>query len=121
MLLKNNHLVFALAVCTALFTSCYIDKEDLLYGRSNCDTTTVSFSKDVMPIINNRCSTVGCHVQGGSGIGILENHTQIKAMIDKGSFEQRVFVQRDMPTSGPLSDCQIEHLQKWIADGALNN
>ena len=104
-----------------LLESCYRDKEDLLYGTDNCDTTTVSFTADIMPIINNSCATVGCHVQGGSGVGIFENYTQIKSKVDDGSFEQRVVVQQDMPPSGPLSDCQIKHIKKWINDGAPDN
>jgi len=100
---------------------CYYDKEDLLYGKNTCDTAAVSFSADIKPIIDGSCATIGCHVQGGTGIGLLENYRQIKAKIDDGTFENRVITQLDMPPSAPLSDCQIMHIKQWVAEGALNN
>ena len=120
MWLKINSLFVGIGLCL-LVTSCYYDKEDELYGTNNCDTSLVSFSNDILPIINNSCATVGCHVQGGGGVGIFENHTQIKSKVDDGSFNQRVVVQQDMPPSSPLSDCQIAHIQQWIIEGAPNN
>lgn len=101
--------------------ACYYDKEDLLYGDLQCDTTNVSFNADINPIIQNSCAIVGCHIQGGSGNGLFENYDQIKSKVDNGSFSQRVIIQQDMPPSNPLSDCQIEHLLQWLNDGALNN
>lgn len=111
-----------LAILGALFLiSCYNDKEDLLYGTANCDTDTVSFSNDIMPIISGSCAVVGCHVQGGSGTGLLENYEQVKAKVDDGSFRRRVVERRDMPPSGPLSDCQLQHIRKWLDSGAPDN
>lgn len=104
-----------------LLSACYKDKEDLLYGSDQCDANAVSFSTDIMPILRNSCATVGCHVQGGSGNGLFENYNQVKAKIDNGSFRQRLIVQKDMPPSVPLTDCQIKHIEQWIMDGALNN
>lgn len=100
---------------------CYTDKEDLLYGDDQCDTAMVSYAMDIAPIMQNSCATVGCHVQGGLGNGLLENYTQVKAKVDDGSFRQRVLVQRDMPPAVPLTDCQLAHIQQWIDDGAPNN
>ncbi|UZO81546.1 hypothetical protein NBT05_03500 [Aquimarina sp. ERC-38] len=116
--MKIKVILIGFLVC---FTSCYNDKEDLLYGAVECDTEAVSFSEEIMPIISNNCSTVGCHVQGGSGVGILENYDQVKAIVDDGSFRDRVLVQMDMPPSGSLSACELQHLEEWIADGALND
>lgn len=119
---SNRYIFSLLTIFMGLaFAGCYNDKEDLLYGTDNCDTAMVSFSEDIMPIINNSCATVGCHVQGGGVPGIFENYNQIKDKVDDGSFGQRVVVQQDMPPAGPLTNCQIEHVQKWIEDGAPNN
>ncbi|MCC7464922.1 MAG: hypothetical protein IT261_01555, partial [Saprospiraceae bacterium] len=43
--------------------SCYYDNEVDQYGVAVCDTTGISFSQDIMPIINANC--ISCHVQGG--------------------------------------------------------
>lgn len=115
----NTSILFA--CCITLLTACYYDKEELLYADDTCDSVGVSFSADIMPIINNSCATVGCHVQGGSGTGLLENYNQVLAKVNDGSFERRVTVQLDMPPSSPLSDCQLAHISQWISDGAPNN
>lgn len=113
--------LFSSILIVMTLNACYYDKEDLLYGDVQCDTTLVSFSADIMPVINNSCAISGCHVQGGSGNGIFENYDHIKAKVDNGSLTQRVLVQMDMPPSGPLSDCQLEHITQWINNGAQNN
>lgn len=104
-----------------LLSSCYYDKEDLIYGDQDCDTSLVGFSADIKPIIESSCATVGCHVQGGAGIGIMENYEQIKSKVDDNSFMRRVITNQDMPPSARLSDCQIQHIQAWLAAGAPNN
>lgn len=120
----NSKLKFVLVITIIIvfvMQSCYYDKEDLLYGALECDTSAVSFSDDIMPTVSNSCATIGCHVQGGAGTGIFENYDQVKSKVDNGSFNQRVVVQLDMPPSGSLTDCQILHIQQWILDGAPNN
>ena len=121
--MKANKFILQLSclLCFVVAESCYYDKEDLLYGASDCDISTVSFREDILPIVGNSCATVGCHVQGGSGPSIYENYDQVKAAVDKGSLNQRVVVQMDMPPSGSLTACQIAHVQQWILDGAPNN
>lgn len=105
------------------FGGCKKDNEQSLYPEveGGCEPTAVSFSVYVLPLVKNSCATVGCHVQGGSGNGIFENYDQIKAKVDNGSFKRRVVVDRDMPPSGNLSDCQIKTIEKWLDEGALNN
>ena len=102
-------------------SSCYNDKEDLLYGNDDCNPVDVSFSKDIQPLINTTCNKSGCHVQGGTGNGIFDNYDPIKAKVDNGSFRQRVLVQKDMPPSTPLSNCQLKYIESWLNAGAPNN
>ena len=113
-------------ICTLIlisfsFTACYFDNEEELYGPVTCDVTNVTYSTDIVPIINTTCATSGCHVAGGSGPGDFTTYAGLKAKVDNGSFVNRVLVQKNMPPSGPLSDCNEAKLQKWIDDGALNN
>ena len=118
--MKRTHLL-ALAAVITILAGCYKDKEDLLYPDDQCDPAMASFSQDIMPILQNSCATVGCHVQGGTGNGLFENYNQVKSKVDNGALRQRVLVTRDMPPSGALSDCQLEHIQQWLDDGAPNN
>lgn len=107
-----------------MLSSCYYDNEEELYeyyNQSNpCDTTAVSFADDIMPMIQGNCIT-GCHVAGGTGSGIFENYAEVKAKVDNGSMNNRVVVQRNMPPSGALTECQILQMQAWILNGAPNN
>lgn len=118
--MKSN-LLLAIGLLFFLFSSCTSDNEEDLFPSTDCDTNNVSFSADIMPIIDASCAVVGCHVQGGGGNGVFENYNNIKAKIDNGSFAKRLLTDQDMPPSGPLSSCQMEHVQAWIDAGAPNN
>jgi len=115
-------LLFGIVIATG---SCYYDNEEELYEfyyTSNpCDTTSITFSGTIFPIIQGNCATTGCHVAGGSGPGLLENYDQVKAIVDNGKLENRVLVLRNMPPSGPLTDCQLILIQRWLDNGAVNN
>ncbi|MAC94992.1 MAG: hypothetical protein CMC96_05790 [Flavobacteriales bacterium] len=113
---------FVLGILSVLFFfGCYYDNEEELYGGTPCNVVSVSFSKDIMPLIQTECAISGCHVQGGAGNGVFENYQNIKSKVDNGSLNNRVLVQRDMPPSSPLSNCQIEFIEEWIKQGAPNN
>ncbi len=107
--------------CLFLFSSCYKDNEENLYGENDCAPMDVSFAGDILPIVNNSCAIVGCHVQGGLGNGLFENYDQVKTKVDNGSLYQRVVVVQDMPKVGTLTPCQIQYIQQWIGEGAPNN
>lgn len=113
--------VLPLSLFVISLNSCYYDKEEVLYKNDSCDTTDVSYRNEIQPIINNNCAIAGCHVQGGTGVGLYENYTQTKASVDKGTFFERVVVQKTMPPSEPLSQCQIDHIKQWVNNGAPNN
>lgn len=112
---------FFVLMSVLFFTACYYDNEEELYGGTPCNVFTVSFSADIMPLIQTECAISGCHVQGGAGSGIFDNYQNVKAKVDNGSLSNRVIVQRDMPPSGPLSNCQIAYIEEWIKQGAPNN
>ncbi|MEQ8625312.1 MAG: hypothetical protein RJQ00_00225 [Vicingaceae bacterium] len=105
-----------------LLTSCYYDNEEELYPNApECDTTVVTFSVDVQPIISASCAISGCHVAGGTGSGNFQTYSGIKSKVDVGSFMNRVIVQQNMPPNGDLSSCELEQLKIWIDEGAPNN
>lgn len=120
--MKNIRFLFSFGLVLVLsLSSCYYDKEDLLYGNDDCTVNSVSYSVDIEPIINTSCAISGCHVQGGSGNGIFDSYAGVKAKVDNGSFRQRVIVERDMPPTAPLSNCQIKYIEQWLNEGAPNN
>lgn len=119
---KATSLVFLLLVS---ISSCYYDKEDKLYdayyAQKICDTTNVTYSLTIQPIIAAKCATSGCHTAGGTGPGNFDNYSGAKEKVDNGSFLNRTTILRNMPPTAPLTACEISHVEKWIQAGAPNN
>lgn len=122
MIKKINSLLFIGAIFFMVFiNSCYYDNEEELYPNFVCDTSAATFMAVIDPIIKSNCALSGCHVPGGSGNGDYTNYAGIKAAVDNGKIQERAINLRNMPPSGPLSNCDILKLQTWINNGALNN
>lgn len=115
--------------CAAVFliASCAKDKA---IEPAPCENfpTVVSYSNDIVPIINKSCgSSTNCHAPGASGgQPIYDDYAAIKEKVDDGKLHQRVIEQRDMPAPwGPdsvqITDCERELFRLWIEAGAPNN
>lgn len=92
--------------------------------ETQCDTTVVSFSNHIMPVINLHC--FGCHSGSNPGGGILmTNHNQIAAAANSGKLMGSISWQNGfspMPKNGnQLSICHITQFKKWIENGTPNN
>ena len=112
-------LVYALLFISTL-NSCYYDVEEDLYPGF-CNSVEVSYSRDIVPFIELRCATPGCHIPGGTGNGDLTTYEGVKAKVDNGSLVRRVLEIGDMPGVGDLTECELDKLRSWIDDGAENN
>ncbi|MGI9191825.1 MAG: c-type cytochrome domain-containing protein [Chitinophagaceae bacterium] len=91
----------------------------------SCDTANIiSFSAHIQPILQNNCT--GCH-SGASPSGAigLENYTQTMTQVTNGKLlgsVKQLSGFSAMPKGGAkLSDCNINQIEKWIAQGAPNN
>jgi hypothetical protein len=116
-----------IALISFFFVSCYYDNEEALYPilNSSCDTTNVTFSGSIVPILNNNCYS--CHsnstaARNGNNIP-LQNYADVVARAASvigsikhtGSFSP-------MPKSGGLiKTCSISQFDIWIKKGMLNN
>jgi|688.fasta_scaffold03792_5 hypothetical protein len=101
---------------------CYYDKEEVLYPNSFCDTTNVTWSGTIQPLVQSRCATPGCHVTGAQSPD-LSTYSAFKAQVDQGRIEARAIqgTPSFMPPSGKMPNCNIQQLQVWIDAGALQN
>ncbi len=96
---------------------------------------SVFFSRDIIPLLNANCNTIGCH-SGGNPAGKLnleasKAYTSLKksgsGYIDTlDSKNSIIYIQmssssQPMPPTGKLSDCKIDLVLKWIEQGAKNN
>lgn len=107
-------------------TGCYYDKAELLYpGSANCSVPAApSFNTDVMPILNSRCNN--CHAGNSPSGGIsLANYTDVKKSVTNGSLMGSINWTSGfspMPQgNSKIPSCEIQKIQTWIDQGALNN
>lgn len=104
--------------------SCYSDNKEDLYQNivtGDCDTTNVTYSSTVAPILATQCATSGCH-----------NSTTRQSGYDFSNYNDamggatRIIArtndaQRPMPPSGLIASCDRQQLEVWVNDGAPNN
>ena len=110
-------------------SSCYNDKIQELYPgppAAICDTSMVTYSGTILPIIKSNCSVSGCHdatsVAGGydystyAGLYVnVRNNRLLGALNHKTGYFA-------MPQNAPsLSSCEINQFTTWINRGAPNN
>jgi hypothetical protein len=111
----------AFLIVVAALTGCYYDNEEELYP-GEClvgDATAPEYwTSTIQPVIQTRCAIPACHVPGGDGPGDFTEYANVKAAVDEGIFQQQVFIQRTMPSNGPLPACELQKLQAWVDAGA---
>ncbi len=105
---------------------CYYDVREELYGPPvDCDTTAaVSYSADLVPLLELNCNSGACH--GGGASPDLTTHAGLAQSATEGSLLVRIRKSNGdpglMPKNGnPLPECDLRLFERWVADGAPNN
>lgn len=93
-------------------------------ANGGCNTTDVSFAVEVGPVITNYCQ--GCHNATTPSGGVkLNGYENIKPVAQSGRLVGVISWQQGypkMPQGGDqLSQCTIDQISAWVADGAKNN
>ena len=98
-------------------------------------TKTVSFKNDVQPILNENCTTSGCHsgVKPAANLSLVDT-LAYKYLLDSksgyvvpgdynasGLYVSIKSVSNPMPPNGNMDVCKIETIKVWIQQGGLNN
>jgi len=121
-------LLFPITIIALIFiASCYYDNEEALYPSysTTCDTTNVTFTGKILPILNSNC--LSCHSNasaGSSGNGIaLENYTDVKANAAAiaGSIKHSGSYSPMPKNGGKLKDCSIKQFDIWVRKGMPEN
>jgi ABC-type glucose/galactose transport system permease subunit len=109
-------------------SGCYYDREDVLYpGGASCDTSNVTYSGTVAPLINQYCSGTSCHGGAGSASGIqLDSYAGIKTKITDGRLWgainwQAGFSPMPKNSTSKIPECAIKKIGVWISHGAPQN
>jgi uncharacterized membrane protein len=112
-----------------LLTSCLNQKEDDLNPKNSsntvCDTTGVSYSKNISAILKSNCYT--CHSDATADANAtlsFESYDMVNA--DMTEIVRRINLptssQSFMPKGGTkLDDCSILQINNWVNKGGQNN
>jgi len=109
------------------FSSCEWKNEETEFGIVVCDTSQVTLSGTVKPILQGNCYS--CHsssTAGTAGAGInLENYTSLKSSANNASFLGSIkhsSAYSSMPKgAAKLSSCDIRLIEMWVKNGANND
>ncbi len=109
-------------------SSCYYDKEDLLYGNANAPCTdtvsNISYAQHIVPMLRQYC--YNCHSGGFPSGGIaMGTYATDKAIAQNGKLYGSIshtagFIPMPQGMS-KFTNCQIQAVKKWIDAGMLNN
>ena len=126
--MKRLIIYFAIiALFLFFFVSCYYDNEEALYPalNSSCDTTNVTFSGTIVPILSNNCYS--CHsnstaARNGNNIA-LQNYADVvsRAASVIGSIKHTGSYSPMPKNGGSINTCSISQLDIWVKKGMLNN
>lgn len=109
-----------------LLPACVWDNVEELYPDiADCDTTSVSFSNDIVPILSNNC--YACHSKlnapsFGGGLS-FEDHEDVAEYSERiiGAVNHNAGFLA-MPQGGDkLDPCSINLLEAWVNSGAPDN
>ena len=122
-----NKKILALGVSIALFamlavpSGCYYDNEVTQYGITPCDTTAISYSQDIQPIIQDNC--IRCHAPGGQQeSNPFTSYAEVKLYTADRKIVERVNgIGGIMPPSGAISACSQLKIEAWVNAGAPDN
>lgn len=114
-------------VLSISISGCYYDDEETLYALITppaCDTTSVTYTNDIIPILQQEC--YGCHGSSAPGGGYtLNTYTGLSVSVNDGSLLGAISHETgfsNMPKGGnQLPDCDIQFIRTWINQGAPNN
>jgi len=121
---KSKKIIFSFTLVAAVSlvaTSCYKDREELLYPKFDCSKKQSTYSGDISAIFTSKCIT--CHRAGGDADGYsISNYQEV--------FDYRSSIQSDCleggnqmpkPGSPQLTDDEKAKLKCWLDNGAQNN
>jgi hypothetical protein len=126
--MKKRFLIL-FAGCIFLISSCYYDKEELLYHNISSgpclDTVgAISYAQKVAPMLQQYCYS--CHSGSfPSGNIAMGTYTADKVIAQNGSLYGSInhaAGYSPMPQGAPkISSCEIATVRKWIDSGMQNN
>lgn len=119
---RNSFILFIALLSVIIFHSCTSDNYEDYYADL-CDTTNVTYSNTIFPILDNNCLV--CHTAGSSpreGV-VLSDYESLKEYVDNGKLLSSIKHESEfpMPPNRMLNSCSITLIELWINNGAKND
>ncbi|TAL40818.1 MAG: hypothetical protein EPN92_13965 [Chitinophagaceae bacterium] len=117
---------FIAVLLTILICGCYYDIEEQLYGlNAPCDTSNVTYSATIVPILQNS-GCLGCHSGvSASGSIRLDSYNYLITQATNGKLYGTITHSTGyipMPQGGnKMLPCDISKIKAWIDAGTPNN
>jgi hypothetical protein len=122
--MKLIRLLTAILPLAFLTWGCYYDDEETLYPQTACDTSNITYSLTVNPVLQSNCSQCHNSVSPSGGID-LASYDAVVAAVNTGRVLGAINHETGyspMPKNADkLGDCQIAQVTKWIDLGMPNN
>ncbi len=114
--------IYAFVITGISLLSCSKDKVPVAVSAENCPDT-ISYETQIRPLVEQNCSTSGCHDASASGGYTLTSYEQIsnnaEVMLQTMNHDSGV---KPMPDGGSkLQDSLIQQMRCWIAQGKNMN
>ena len=119
---NQSSLLWMLGALAIFFSSCLYESKEKF---DVCNTENINYKDSVVAILDNY-GCISCHSdQFASGGVDLEGYDDVKTYVDSDllikSMKHADGVS-PMPKSAPkMQACDIDKIEAWIYDGALNN
>ena len=105
--------------------SCTKDQAQPPASPSICEGDTISYQNHIKPILDVSCIGSSCHSDIGMAGGIsLEDYADVKVIADNGKFLctiKGIGILMPPAPVPPLDSAQIQQVECWIEQGALDN
>ena len=118
---KIKFLFFLFIAGLVALASC--KKDDDSGGDGGIDCDTVKFSTTIAPLLQNNCTNVGCHDVGSALTnGDYTTYAGIETVAKNDTMRQKVLIDMTMPKgTAVLTQTQLDQVECWLDDGALDN
>lgn len=106
-----------------MIASCYYDKGDELFPQLDavCDTTNVTFTKNISPLLSSYCWSCHSNANAASfGNNLrLENYAEVVSNVSRiyDAVSHQPGVSAMPKNSGSLSTCAISQIRIWKNNG----
>ena len=105
----------------ALFSCTDATDISVLYKPAGCDSIALTYSHDILPILNANCNYSECHATGDELNYKFDTYPPIALQARSGALDFRLDLPvedtRHMPKGFQLSECDYYKLKLWVKQG----